>query len=493
MLFNSPLYGIFLVATFIVFWLIRRYRLPRVLFLILASYGFYFYGTYDAAVTQDVPLGPFGWATLCLGVIFVGSSLDFWIGRALGKLENRHARLALLLVSIFYYLGVLSIFKYWNFAADTFADLARALGGRVSPTHLRLVLPFGISFFTFETMSYTIDVYRRELPPADRYLDYLLFVCFFPHLVAGPIVRPRAMLPQFRPVPTADAALQGQGLWLIATGLAKKIVIGDYLAIAMVGRVFDNPERFSALECVFAVYAYAVQIYCDFSGYTDMALGTAHMLGYKLARNFNMPYLAVNVADFWHRWHISLSSWLRDYLFVPLGGSRGTRWQTARNLLITMALGGLWHGAAWTFVVWGVLHGVLLIVHRAFRTFAASRPALCRCLESPPGTVLRVASTFLCVCAGWVVFRATSLKDACSILRHLIKPQAGLAAPLPIDSLVILAGVIALGYFVSASGIQRRLAWRIPGPVWGVGYAGLLTLALLMAPETGKVFIYFQF
>ena len=252
MLFNSPLYGAFLVGAWIVFWLLRRLRVPRALFLVAASYGFYFYGTWDAARDEPVPLAPVRWAVLCLGVIFIGSTIDYFVGRALGRVKARAARNALLLTSIVYYLGVLAAFKYWNFAADSFASLFSTLGMHVHVTRLRLVLPFGISFFTFETMSYTIDVWRRELPPAESYLDYLLFVCFFPHLVAGPIVRPRQMLPQLAAEPRADAAEQSRGLWRIATGLLKKIVIGDFLAQAIVNRVFATPERFTALEVLLA-------------------------------------------------------------------------------------------------------------------------------------------------------------------------------------------------------------------------------------------------
>ncbi|MGH7293495.1 MAG: MBOAT family O-acyltransferase, partial [Polyangiaceae bacterium] len=342
MLFNSALYGVFLLGTWLVFWLLRRARLPRALFLVAASYGFYLYGTWDAARDEPVPLTPVRWALLCLGVIFVGSTIDFQVGRALGRVKRRAARNALLLVSIVYYLGVLAVFKYWNFAADSFASLFAAAGMHVRVTHLRLVLPFGISFFTFETMSYTIDVWRGELPPARRYLDYLLFVCFFPHLVAGPIVRPHQMLPQLAAEPRADAAMQARGLWRIATGLGKKIVIGDFLAQAINNRVFATPERFTALEVLLAVYGYAVQIYADFSGYSDVAIGSAALFGYELPENFDAPYVAKNLQEFWHRWHITLSTWLRDYLYKPLGGSREGAAKTYRNLMITMVLGGLW-------------------------------------------------------------------------------------------------------------------------------------------------------
>ena len=330
MLFNSPLYGVFLAGTWGVFWLLGpRRRAARALFLVGASYAFYFYGTWDAAEGESLPLSAPRWALLCLGVIFVGSTIDFSVGLALARVTRPAARNALLCVSLVYYLGVLAFFKYANFAVESLSSIAAAVGAHVTVTHLRLVLPFGISFFTFETMSYTIDVWRREIEPARRYLDYLLFVCFFPHLVAGPIVRPAQMLPQLAAAPRADAEMQARGLWRIATGLAKKIVIGDYLAQAIVNRVFATPERFTALEVLIAIYAYAIQIYADFSGYSDVAVGSAALFGYVLPENFATPYLASDLQEFWRRWHVSLSTWLRDYLYKPLGGSRAGSLKTA--------------------------------------------------------------------------------------------------------------------------------------------------------------------
>src|SRR5262249_55480000 len=233
--------------------------------------------------------------------------------------------------------------------------------------------------------------------------------------------------------------------------------------------------------------------YCDFSGYTDMALGSAHLLGYKLAKNFNMPYLAVNVSEFWRRWHISLSSWLRDYLFIPLGGSRETTWQTNRNLMITMALGGLWHGANWTFVVWGILHGSLLIVHRAFQGICKRHVRLDRLFQSPPGTVFRVVLTFFCVCMGWVFFRAQTFGGAATVFHRLAIPHEGAGAPLHNPSLLYTVRVIALCHALAQSGLWKKLAVRLPAPVMGLGYAVVLTLALVLAPDVGKAFIYFQF
>jgi len=490
MLFNSALYGAFLLGTFAVFWLLHAHRLARSVFLVLASYGFYFYGTWDAAAQEEVPFGPFGWSVLCLGVIFVGSTLDYWIGRALGQTEHPGRRKALLLVSVVYYLGVLSIFKYWNFGVDTVTSLMAAVGVRAGTTralHLSLVLPFGISFFTFETMSYTIDVYRRELEPARRYLDYLLFVAFFPHLVAGPIVRPRQMLPQLLAPPVADPDLQARGLWLIATGLGKKIVIGDTLSVNIVGRAFGNPERFSSVELAFAVYAYAIQIYCDFSGYTDVAIGSALLFGYRLPENFNVPYLARNLQDFWHRWHISLSSWLRDYLYVPLGGSRRGALRTYVNLMITMLLGGLWHGASWNFVIWGALHGAGLAVTRMWQ----------RARPPGEGTVAgRVLTTFLTfqfVCLAWVFFRAPSFGHASLMLERIARLTSGAANLSPRVMLVL-----ALGMLLHAvpNGWQDRLRERFvrtPALAQGVLLAVAAYALHLAAGAKTEPFVYGQF
>ena len=489
MLFNSSLYGAFLLAAFAVFWALRRQRVARGLFLVTASYGFYFYGTYDAAQEQRVPFGALGWSVLCLGIIFVGSTLDYFIGRVLGRTEDPRKRKALLLVSVVYYLGVLSLFKYANFAVDSLHDLLALFGVEVATSHLRLVLPFGISFFTFETMSYTIDVYRRELPPCDRYLDYLLFVCFFPHLVAGPIVRPRQMLPQLARVPVANADMQARGLWLIAVGLAKKVGMGDYLSINLVARVFDSPERYSALECLVAVYAYAVQIYCDFSGYTDVAVGSAYLFGYELPENFNAPYTARNLQEFWHRWHISLSTWLRDYLYVPLGGSRGGSWKTYRNLMITMLLGGLWHGASWNFVIWGGLHGVALAGTRMWQR-RSSTPAEG---GADPWAPLKIFLTFQYVCFAWVFFRAPTFGHATLLLARIGRGTLG-HVNLPLHVVAVLAVAMA-AHFTPREwylGLRERFV-QTPAIAQGVVLALAAYAIHSVAAAKAEPFVYGQF
>jgi len=321
------------------------------MFLLVMSYGFY------AA-----------WNWRYLPLIFGSSTVDFFLARTISK-ETNHARRKLLLtITVVLNLGFLGFFKYWNFAVENVQVVSAWLTGTPVATNeaLRVLLPpVGISFFTFESMSYVIDVYRGDLPAHRSYFRYLLFVAFFPHLVAGPIVRPRDLLPQFEATPVLTREDGSEGLFLIAMGLVKKVVFADQLAIHLVDRVFDRPENFSGLEVLAGVYAYAVQIYCDFSGYTDIAIGSALLLGVRFPPNFNAPYIATNLADFWRRWHISLSTWLRDYLYIPLGGNRGSNFNTYRNLMLTMLLGGLWHGASWTFVFWGFLHGAGLAVTRA--------------------------------------------------------------------------------------------------------------------------------
>jgi alginate O-acetyltransferase complex protein AlgI len=490
MLFNSPLYGVFLVGTWVVFWLLRQMRLPRALFLVVASYGFYFYGTWDAARDEPVPLSPVGWACLCLGVIFVGSTIDYFVGHALARAKRRATRNALLLVSIAYYLGVLGLFKYWNFAADSFASLFGALGAHVHVTRLRLVLPFGVSFFTFETMSYTIDVWRGEQKPARRYLDYLLFVCFFPHLVAGPIVRPWQMLPQLEADPRADAAMQARGLLRIATGLAKKIVIGDYLAQAVVNRVFETPERFTALEVLLATYAYAVQIYVDFSGYSDVAIGSAALFGYELPENFDAPYIAQNLQEFWHRWHISLSTWLRDYLYKPLGGSRDGAAKTYRNLIVTMVLGGLWHGASWTFVVWGTLHGVALA---ATRMWQRSRPEPESSPSSGVSRWIATALTFHFVCFAWIFFRAPTLSHAALVLDQLARGRWTMDHIAPKVVLVLVAAMALHLFPRRAEEVVRDAFVRASPVVRGVVLAAAAVLVHLAASAKPEPFVYGQF
>jgi D-alanyl-lipoteichoic acid acyltransferase DltB (MBOAT superfamily) len=497
MLFTSPLYGLFLGATWAFFWVLRRWGRVRALALVVASYAFYFYGTWDAARSEPVPVRPIAWALLCLGIIFVGSTVDFFVGLGLARSRQRWARNALLLTSIVYYLGVLSIFKYWSFAADAVVSLSAMLGLHLSVPHLRLVLPFGISFFTFETMSYTIDVWRGDLQPTRRYVDYLLFVCFFPHLVAGPIVRPSQMLPQLMAEPRADAAMQAMGLWRIAIGLGKKIVIGDTLARALVDRVFETPERFTALEVLLAAYGYAAQIYADFSGYSDIAIGSAALFGYELPENFAAPYLASNLQDFWRRWHITLSTWLRDYLYKPLGGSRRGSMRTYGNLLVTMVLGGLWHGASWTFVIWGAIHGCALALTRMWQRGRASTSREASTDRRTPRAGaprwVGILLTFHFVCFAWVFFRAPTLAHAALVFEQIARGRWAIDHIAPSAVLVLSAAALLVVAPGAWEGRLRGAFVRAPAFVQGLALAAAAMGLHWAAGAGSEPFVYGQF
>jgi alginate O-acetyltransferase complex protein AlgI len=474
MLFCTQAYFLFFTGVFVAYWLLP-WRPARVWLLVGAS--FYFYARWNH------------WLAL---IVCASTLLDYLLARGIEASPSARLRKLLLAVSLAANLGLLCYFKYANFFLRSLEDALRAAGASASLPVLRVILPVGISFYTFEAINYTVDVYRGKVRAERNLGHFLLFILFFPHLVAGPIVRARHFLPQIgRPKRWSSARAQ-LGVQLFLLGMVKKLAVADRMAL-LVDPVFESPQSYGSTAVWMAVIGYALQIYCDFSGYSDMAIGSAHLLGYKLTKNFDLPYLSANVTEFWRRWHVSLSTWLRDYLFIPLGGSRGGRWRTGRNLLLTMALGGLWHGAAWTFVAWGALHGLLLVAHRAFQRACRARPRLDRWLQSHPGTAARVALTFGAVCAGWVFFRATSFAAALTVLGRLAVHTAGLAPPLARVNLTWTAAAVLAGHLLAAAGVGKRLRGRLPAPVVGVGYAAALFLALFLAPPADKAFIYFQF
>ena len=473
MLFCSWQFLVFFVAVFAVYWAVPWARV-RVWLLLAAS--FYFYACWNP------------WLA-CL--IFASTILDYCLARGIEALRAPRARKCLVAVSVTANLGMLCFFKYTNFFLTSLEEVLNRCGASASFPLLSILAPIGISFYTFEAINYVVDVYRGRVRAEHSLANFLLFILFFPHLVAGPIVRARDFLPQIRRRKRWDWLRVQLGVRFFLMGLFKKWVVADRMAV-FVNPVFGHPGQYNAAAIWTGVLAYALQIYGDFSGYTDMAIGCAHLLGYRLAKNFDMPYLSANFSEFWRRWHISLSSWLRDYLFIPLGGSRGGRWKTARNLLITMTLGGLWHGASWTFVVWGILHGLLLILHRAFQAFAEARPRLQRLLQSVPGTAGRVLVTFLSVSLCWIFFRAQSFRDALSMFRGLAR-EAGEGPPMSRWCVVATALILLACYVVGRRNLWLKAADRLPAPVLGAGYALLLALCLVLAPVTEKSFIYFQF
>lgn len=454
-------------------------------------------------------------------LIFLTTCMDYLVALGMQATASQARRRLLLILSLVANLGLLVYFKYANFFLHSLEQALRATGSMASLPVLSVILPIGISFYTFEAINYTVDVYRGRTTTERNLGHFLLFITFFPHLVAGPIVRARDFLPQIYRRKRWDWARLQLGAQFFLMGLFKKMAIADRMAM-FADPVFKDPSQYSSHAVWVATLAYAIQIYCDFSGYTDMALGAAHMLGYKLAKNFDMPYLATNIAEFWRRWHISLSTWLRDYLFIPLGGSRGARWQTCRNLLITMTLGGLWHmqydpaagrpstlgalfggttfseislgtGWGWLFVIWGVLHGCMLIVHRYFKDFCKTRPRLDAWLQTAAGTLLRVALTFTCVMFAWVLFRANTCEAALEIFHRLLVPHAGGKCPMPENGMWILLMVVVVSHLVGHFGLWKKALERLPAPALGFSYAFVLTAALVLAPDSGQPFIYFQF
>jgi D-alanyl-lipoteichoic acid acyltransferase DltB (MBOAT superfamily) len=421
-------------------------------------------------------------------LLLIGSTiLDFYVGRALASQQDSVKRKRLLVCSLAGNLGALGFFKYAGFFVQSTAAMLESFGLQANVSMLEIVLPVGISFYTFQTLSYTIDIYRGRLEPAESALDFALFVAFFPQLVAGPIVRAAHFLPQLAGRPAIDDAAVGQGLARILKGLFKKVVIADTLAVSIVDPAFAAPSELGSVDALAAVYAYALQIYCDFSGYSDIAIGSARLLGFDIPENFNAPYLARNLRDFWRRWHISLSTWLRDYLYIGLGGSRASTGRTYLNLAVTMLLGGLWHGAAWRFLLWGGLHGVGLAETRAWQRARAGAAR-----ASWPVVVAQQIATFHFVCVGWVFFRATTLSDAAGLFAALARPDIAprlLCVPVVV---VMLTGAVT--HVLPRQLKERGLAGFARMPVVAQALILIAALALFDATTlTANPFIYFQF
>ena len=469
MLFNSLEFVAFFALVLVASHGLRRHFAARKTLLVLASWTFYA-----------------TWSVRFLPLLVATTALDFQLARWIYRLRwaspgreheagRRRAR-PLLVVSLVANLGLLAFFKYGGFLWGTVASLTAL---PPVPALLRLAAPLGISFYTFHSISYVIDTYRGTRPPTDDFRDFALYVAFFPQLIAGPITRWGFFGPQLaepRPIRFADVET---ALFLIAVGCAKKVICADTLG-GFVDGVYAFPGNAGQLQHWVAFYGYAFQIYFDFSGYTDIAWGLAGLLGFRLPENFRHPYLSANPREFWQRWHISLSTWLRDYLYLSLGGNRAGRVRTYANLLVTMVLGGLWHGAAWTFVLWGAYHGAWLALHRWWSE-----------RSGPPRSPLwlRRFATFHLVAFGWVLFRAGNLATAARIL-------AGLRTPAPIVGtfpLVPLA-IVAVGTVTHALVLRDRVdLWqRLPRPVQGVAYGLLIVLLGLLSAQSGR-FIYFQF
>ncbi len=493
MLFPTLDFALFFMVVFAVAWELKDRDEFRKAFLLGASY--FFYGYWDWRFTA----------------LLAGSSLlNYTTGRFLALTDDDRQRRILVGTAVVFNLAILGFFKYYGFFLDSLGDLMMGMGLERDLPFLEIILPVGISFFTFQGISYVVDVYRRDIPPADSALDIFLYISFFPQLVAGPIVRAADFLPQLNVKPRLDQSMVSLGIVLILIGLFKKMVIANYLAGELVDTVFFDPSAFAGPDLAIALYGYAVQIYCDFSGYSDIAIGAAALLGYRFKWNFNQPYRAASLREFWHRWHISLSEWLRDYLYKPLGGSRHGAWKTYRNLFITMFLGGIWHGAAWTFVIWGVIHGSALAIERlvaALKSAPAPALAIVGYGHGAAGQVLsagaagqqffgrtaRTLVTFHVVCLAWIFFRAESFPfalDYLSGLRDWSQP-AELASPF----LVIMIALSLGSHFLPENLVEqigRKLEY-----LGTIGLGLVLGFGVLLiesvAPEGVAPFIYFQF
>ncbi|HIG10421.1 MAG: MBOAT family protein [bacterium] len=475
MLFNSLHFLWFFSAVWVAYWALRRERRLQNGLLLGASYLFYGY-----------------WDWRFLGLILLSTLVDFGVGLALARHpRGARARDRWLVLSLVVNLGALGFFKYWDFFVQSFEEILSAAGLGTSSCMLEIILPVGISFYTFQTLSYSIDRWRGEIPAERSFIDFAFFVSFFPQLVAGPIVRAGEFLPQAARKRIYSWEDQGLGLRLILWGLFKKVVVADNLA-SLVDGTFAQEGELGLLTRVVAIYAFAAQIYCDFSGYTDIARGTARMLGFRFPWNFRAPYFATNPSAFWRRWHITLSNWLRDYLYISLGGNRKGRGRTLRNVMLTMVLGGLWHGAAWNFVLWGFYQGLLLVAHRLWTENRQSRQ------PSPAGRALQWCGFFHLVCFGWLLFRAESLAQ----IGRFLSPHGGWLAGFP------LSETVASGALIGGLGVLVVCAWDFVMESHGTDETALegkspwvqaaTCLALYMAVAytgrfIGNEFIYFQF
>ncbi len=475
LIFNSGLFLFLFLGFLIIYILLSKTHRPKLLFVTLFSLYFYYKSS---------------------GVYFLlllsTTLIDYSLASLIYKTRLQWKRSTLLALSLVANLGILGYFKYTNFLHEIFSTAAG-----ISYQPFDIFLPVGVSFFTFQSLSYTIDIYRNKLKPVNHILDYAFFVSFFPQLVAGPIIRAADFLPQLSKPTLVTKEMFGRGVYLICTGLFKKAIISNYISLNFVDRIFEAPSLYTGLENLFGVYGYALQIYCDFSGYSDMAIGIALLLGFHFAINFDSPYQSKNITEFWRRWHMSLSSWLKDYLYISLGGNRKGQLRTYFNLMLTMLLGGLWHGASFRFIVWGGLHGVGLAVHKLFTSITIKsmnqHPALKSWISA---TSIFITFHFVCFC--WIFFRAPTIDAAGQIIYQIV---AQFNAQVFFEFVVGYKGVLflmLLGYvlhFLPAASEQKAETWVTQLPLAGKATLLIAIIVLVIQTKSASIqpFIYFQF
>jgi len=469
-LFPTIRFAVFFALLFPVSWVLVPSSQRWKWFMLGASW--FFYGAWD-------------WRFVALIALSTGGNQAFAL--LVHRVPPGSVRTWIVRWAVVANLAVLGYFKYTGFISESGTSVLRAFGFDVNPPDVRIILPIGISFVTFQALSYVIDVGRGNLAPVGL-LDFAVYLAFFPHVVAGPIVRASEFLPQLRKRPDPRRVDVGPAFWLIGAGLFKKVVVASFLADRIVDPLFASPAQHGGFEALVGIYAYAIQIFADFSGYTDMAIGLAALLGFRFPQNFNSPYTATSVQDFWRRWHMTLSRWLRDYVYIPLGGSRKGRWRTYLNIMLTMLLGGLWHGAAWTFVVWGGLHGGWQMLERAW-TNRSGAPK-----HRKPGPMMSWVGrlvTFHVVCLGWVFFRADSFRTAGLVLSRLSKTSLT-----PLNTVVpVVVALMLAAQFVSTDLVDRARGWlaQVHPAALGLGLATAVVVVDVLGPEGVAPFIYFQF
>lgn len=474
LMFNSGLFLFLFLAFIILYRLLYSNNVGRMIFVTLFSLYFYYKSS--------------GIYVLCL--LLVATS-DFLLGLLLSRTHHTTARKWCVAASAIINMGMLCYFKYTTLIIDTINNFIS------HPIELwDIALPIGISFFTFRSLSYVIDIYRGKLQPTTNPLEYLFFLSFFPPLVAGPVVRATELLPQIRLRPEVSREMFAEGLFLIMTGVFKKVVISDYISINFVDRIFDAPALYTGLENLLGIYGYTLQIYCDFSGYSDMAIGIALLLGFRFPINFDSPYKSASITEFWRRWHITLSTWLRDYLYISMGGNRVPLWRNYFNLFITMVIGGLWHGASWLFVLWGAWHGLMLVLHKAYRKLVPAREH--RGIKASLLHIANVLLTFHIVAIGWVFFRADSLTVVGEMATQIFTqfhPEVLMqfVAGYPFVTLAIIIGYL-LHYTPHdwAQSIQRTLEYT-PLVAKAIIFALFIFLVLQVRSSQVVPFIYLQF
>jgi alginate O-acetyltransferase complex protein AlgI len=472
-IFNSITFVVFF-ALFLALWSLPLGWTTKRVILLVASYIFYA-----------------SWSPPFVVLLWISTFVDFYAARWIASEARPGPRRVALIISLVANLGMLGFFKYGGFLEANFEALARLAGVAYQAPKWNIVLPLGISFYTFQTLSYTLDVYQRRIAPSRSFLNFALFVTFFPHLVAGPIMRPKDLLSQFATPKQASRPMLLWGLALMTVGLFEKIVLADAFLSGPADQVFKATQALLPLDAWAGVLAFAGQIFFDFSGYTTTAIGAALVLGFSLPQNFNSPYAAVGFSDFWRRWHISLSTWLRDYLYISLGGNRKGRVRTYVNLMITMLLGGLWHGANWTFVVWGGLHGLYLAVERMATEAFGARPIF----KTLAFRLAAAALTFVLVCVAWVFFRAADFAGATRILVSMFSVPAQAKPLLYLNDLLPVAAIMTallLGHWQMRATSLEAVVARTPALALGVAWS-LMGFLVLASQGSENAFIYFQF